>query len=77
MEIHERIEENIVPLVVSALAAVFAALGAWVLTIFIGAKLIRGEWSYGFPLAFGVPVALVAGGVAFLLVFRKLRRMLI
>jgi len=28
MEILERLEENIVPLIVSALAAVFAALGA-------------------------------------------------
>jgi len=66
-------EENIGTVLVSLVAAGFAALGACVLTIFIGAKFFRDEWSYGIPLLFGVPAGVVAGVAIFLLVFRKLR----
>jgi hypothetical protein len=69
----ELLEENIGALLVSLIAAGFAALGAWVLTIFIGVKFFRDEWSYGIPLLFGVPAGLVAGVATFLVVFRKLR----
>jgi hypothetical protein len=51
----------------------FAAVGAAVLTIFVGVWFFRDEWSYGVPLAFGLPAALVAGVAAFIVVFRKLR----
>ncbi len=73
MGIFERIEENLGALVVATLAAVFAAIGAWLLTIFVGARFFRGEWSYGIPLAFGIPAALIAGVAVFLIVFGKLR----
>jgi hypothetical protein len=73
MRILESIRENLGALIVATLVAPFAAFGAWLLTIFVGAKFFRGEWSYGIPLAFGIPAALVAGVAAFLIVFRKLR----
>jgi len=52
-------------LIVATIAAFFAAFGAWLLTIFVGAKFFRGEWSCGIPLAFAIPAALVAGVAAF------------
>jgi len=73
MGIFESIKENLGALVIATLAAVFAAIGAWLLTIFVGAKFFRDEWSYGIPLAFGIPAALVAGVAVFLMVYRKLR----
>ena len=73
MRLFERIEENLGALTIATIAAAFAAFGAWLLTIFIGAKLFLGEWGYGIPLAFGVPAALVAGVAVFMIVFGKLR----
>lgn len=73
MRVVEWIEDNIVALVVAASVGAPAALAGWLCTIFIGAKFFRSEWSYGFPLAFGVPVASLAGGLAFCPIFRKLR----
>jgi hypothetical protein len=68
----ERFEENLGALVVSVIVAGFASIGAWFLIIFVGAKFFRDEWSYGIPLAFGIPAALVAGVAAFVIVFKKL-----
>ena len=59
--------------IVVVLSLVRSAIGAFALTIFIGARFFRDEWSYGVPLAFGLPAA-VAGGVSvFIIVFRKVR----
>jgi hypothetical protein len=73
MRIFDGIQENLGALIVATIAALFGAFAAWLLTILISAKFFRGEWSYGIPLAFGNPAALVAGVAAFLIVFRKLR----
>jgi len=73
MGISEWIGENLGALIVAAVASVFASLGGLLLTILVGVKFFRDEWSYGIPLLFGIPVALVAGVAAFLVVFRKLR----
>jgi hypothetical protein len=73
MKIFEWIENEAAALVVSAIAAFVAAIGAWFLTILIGAKFFRDEWSYGVPLLFGLPAALFAGIAAFIVVFRKIR----
>lgn len=72
MRVLERFDENLGALVVSVIVAGLASIGAWFLTIFVGAKSFRDEWSYGIPLAFGIPAALVAGVTAFLIVFKKL-----
>ena len=73
MKVVEWIEENLIAVILATIAAVFAAVGAFVSTIFVGAKFFRDEWSYGIPMAFGIPAALVAGVAGFLVVFRKLR----
>jgi hypothetical protein len=73
MSILESIQENLGALIVAAIAAFLAAISAWFLTIFVGVKFFRDEWSYGIPLAFSIPDALVAGVAAFLVVFRRLR----
>ena len=73
MTILENIRENLGALIVATIAAVFGAFIAWLSTIFIGVKFFRDEWSYGIPLAFGIPAALVGGVAAFLISFRKLR----
>jgi hypothetical protein len=70
VETHERIRENLGALIVSTIAAVWTAPGAWLLTGLIGAKLFRDEETYGIPMAFGVLVALVASR-GFCPVFRK------
>ena len=72
MKFLDLFEDNIGALLVSLVAAGFAALGAWALTIFIGAKFFRDEWSYGIPLLFGVPAGVVAGVAIFLVAFRTL-----
>jgi hypothetical protein len=73
MKIIELIEDNAVQFTVAVIAGFFAAIAAWVSTIFAGALFFRDEMSYGFPLAFGVPAAFVGGVSVFALVFRKLR----
>ena len=72
MRVLERFEENLGALVVSVIVAGFASIVGWFLTIFVGAKFFRDEWSYGIPLAFGIPAGLVAGVTAFIIVFKKL-----
>lgn len=73
MKLSNWIDENLGALIVAAIASVFASLGALLFTIWFGARFARDEWSYGVPLAFGIPAALVAGVAAFLIVFQKLR----
>jgi hypothetical protein len=73
MGISEWIGENLGALIVAAIASVLASFGGWMLTILVGVKFFRDEWSYGIPLLFAVLNALIAGVAAFLLVFRKLR----
>jgi hypothetical protein len=72
MKIFEWFEDNVAALAVATAIAGFASLGAWIATIFIGAKFFRDEWTYGIPMAFGIPAALLAGVVAFVVIFRKL-----
>jgi hypothetical protein len=60
-------------LLIATVSAAVAAGCAFVSTIFIGAKLFNDEWSYGVPLSLGPPIAIIAGTVAFFLVFRKMR----
>jgi hypothetical protein len=67
------IEENVAALVLATAAAVFGTIGGWVSTIFIGAKFFRDEWTYGIPMFFGIPAAVLAGVAAFIIIFRKLR----
>jgi hypothetical protein len=67
------IEDQAAALALSLVGAVLAAMAGLFLIIFVGAKLFRDEWSYGIPLAFGIPVALIAGIATFVIVFRKVR----
>ena len=71
MEIREWIEEEAGALVVATIAAVFGAIGALLLTIFVGAKLVRGELGAWFGILPGLPVALIVGAMVFVLVFRR------
>jgi hypothetical protein len=73
MKILEWIEEEVGALVVAAIAAVFGAIGALLLTIFVGARFVRGELGAWFGIMPGFPVALIVGVMAFVLVFRKVR----
>ena len=73
MRIFEWIEDNLAAFVVATIAALLSSLCGYVLMTVIPAKLLHDEWSYGIPLLFGIPVAIVVGVVVFLLVFRKLR----
>jgi hypothetical protein len=73
MRILRRVEENLAALVVAILSALLAASLAWLFTVVVGARLFRDEWTYGFPLAFGIPFGIFAGLVVFILVFRKVR----
>ncbi len=72
MKIFEWFEDNVAALGVATVIGGFASLGAWFATIFVGAKFFRDEWTYGIPMAFGIPAALLAGVVAFVVIFRKL-----
>jgi hypothetical protein len=58
---------------ISVMSAAAAAGCAFFLTVFIGAKFFNGEMSYGIPLSLGPPIAILAGAVAFFVVFRKMR----
>ena len=73
MKILDWIQDEGAALAISLVAAFFAAIGAFVLTIFIGARFFRDEWSYGVPLAFGLPMAVIGGVAVFIFVFRKVR----
>jgi hypothetical protein len=69
----EKLKDSLSALVVSILVGFVAAIAGAVSTIFIGAKLFSDEWSYGFPLAFGLPAGTVIGVLVFVLIYRKLR----
>jgi hypothetical protein len=69
----DRTRELAVPLVVSALAACFIMIGVFLLIIAIGSAILSDEWSYGVPLVFGPPIALIVGALTFLGIFRKMR----
>jgi hypothetical protein len=60
-------------LLISAICGVVAAGCAFLSTMFMGAKLINGEMSYGVPLSVGPPIAIITGAVVFFAVFRKMR----
>ncbi len=69
----ENFGETILAVVMASFAAVFAAAATAIALMWIGARLFSGEASYGFGLGLGPPAALVAGVVAFVWVFRKMR----
>jgi hypothetical protein len=48
-------------------------IGVFVLIIVIGSKIFSDEWSYGVPLVFDPPIALIVGALTFLGIFRKMR----
>jgi hypothetical protein len=73
MKIFERIEEEAGPLVVATIAAVLSAVGAFLLTMLVGAKFVRGEFGAWFGVMPGAPVALIAGVVIFVIVFLRVR----
>jgi hypothetical protein len=73
MKIFEDLGESLIAVVTSAAAAIVSAICAFVLATFIGAKLIRGEMSYGVGLLFGPLAAVIVGGADFIVLFRKLR----
>lgn len=73
MNILEWIEDEAGSLVVATFAAAFGTIGALLLTIFVGAKFVRGELGAWFGVLPGVPVALIVGVLVFVFVFRKVR----
>ncbi len=62
-----------VAIVISTIGAVTAGGSAFILTIFVSAKLINGEMSYGVPLAVGPPFAIIVAIVVFIVIFRRMR----
>jgi hypothetical protein len=73
MKMLEYVAELIFPLIVSAAAAVAAALITFLAVVDVGATLFSGEASYGVGLGLGPVAALVTGVLAFVFVFRKMR----
>jgi hypothetical protein len=73
MKILEWIEEEAVALLVATIAAVFGATGALLLTMFVGAKFVQGEFGAWFGILPGFPVALIVGVVVFVIVFLRMR----
>jgi len=71
----QKFKDSLPAIVISILVGFVAAIAGAVSTIFIGAKLFSDEWSYGFPLAFGLLVGTVIGVFVFVLICRKLRRL--
>jgi hypothetical protein len=63
MKILEWIEEEVGALVVATTAAVFGAIGAFLLTIFVGTRFVRGELGAWFGIMPGLPVALIVGAM--------------
>jgi hypothetical protein len=72
VEIRERLREDLGALIVSTIAAVWTAPSAWLFDWFSRREVFPNEKTYGIPMAFGVPVAMVAGR-GFCPVFRKSR----
>jgi hypothetical protein len=73
MKMLERIEEEAAVLVVATIAAMLGAIGALLLTMFVGAKFVRGEFGAWLGIMPGLPVALVVGVIIFVIVFLRLR----
>jgi hypothetical protein len=73
MKILERIEEEGGALVVSMIAGVFSAVGAFLLAMLVGAKFVRGEFGAWFGIMPGLPVALITGVMVFVAAFRRVR----
>jgi hypothetical protein len=73
MILMEAIGKTAVAVLVSAVAALIAASCAFALITFIGARFFSGEAGYGVGLAFGPLGALLAGAMAFVVAFRKIR----
>jgi hypothetical protein len=75
MKFFEKFEDSAPSLVVSILLAILAAIAGTIMTILVGAKFFSDELTYGFPMAFGVPVGVIAGVSVLILAYRKLRRL--
>jgi hypothetical protein len=73
MDLFDNFGETILAVVMAAAAAVLSALATEVAVIWIGARLFKGESSYGFGLSVGPPLAIAAGIAIFIWVFRKMR----
>lgn len=73
MKILEWIEEEAGALVVATIVAVFGAIGAFLLTMLVGARFVRGEFGAWFGIMPGFPVALIAGVTIFVVVFLRVR----
>jgi hypothetical protein len=71
MKILEWIEEEAGALVVATIAAVFGAIGALLLTMFVGVEFVRRELGAWFGILPGLPIALIVGVMVFVLVFRR------
>jgi hypothetical protein len=61
MKIFEWIEEEAAALVVAAIAALVGAIGALLLTLLVGAKLVGGELGTWFGIMPGLPIGPIAG----------------
>ena len=58
---------------ISAVAAIFAAICAFAVIAFVGAAFFPGEGGYGFGLILCPIGALLAGATTFVVVFRRVR----
>jgi hypothetical protein len=65
--------ETVIFLLLSLGAALIAAICMLVVVTFMSAKFVSGEAGYGAGLTLGPVGALIAGVVAFVIVFRKMR----
>ena len=73
MKLFEDLSAKAIAAAVSALSGIMAAGCAFLSVIFVSAKLLKSEMSYGLPLAIGPPIAIITGIVVFVVVFRKMR----
>jgi hypothetical protein len=73
MKLYDDFAGLAVALIISTIGAIVAAGSAFLLTIFVGARLFKGELSYGIPLFFGPLVTAIAGLAVFVVIFRKIR----
>jgi hypothetical protein len=64
---------SIVAVLLSALGAIVTAAISFLLVIFICARFVNGEKSYGLTVIVGLPVATIASIAAFVMIFRKIR----
>lgn len=73
MKLYDNFSGLAVAIIISTIGAIVAAASAFVLIMFVGAKLFNDELSYGIPLAFGPPVTIITSIVVFVVIFRKIR----